>query len=34
MTSDHNKFTNETLNTRINEKDLVNKFDIFGFIDL
>ena len=34
MTSDYNKFTNEILNVRIREKDLVDKFDILGLIDL
>ena len=34
VTSDYNKLTNEILNAKIKEKDLVNKFDISGFIDL
>ena len=28
------KFTNEIVNARIGEKDLVNKFDILGLLDL
>ena len=34
VTSDYNKLTSEILNAKIKEKDLVNKFDISGFIDL
>ena len=34
ITSNYNKFTNEIVNARIKEKDLVNKFDILGFLDL
>ena len=33
ITSNYNKFTNEIVNARIKEKDLVNKFDILGFLD-
>ena len=32
-TSDYNKFANKTLKTKINEKELVNKSDISGFIN-
>ena len=34
ITSNYNKFTNEIVNARIKEKDLVNKFHILGFLDL
>ena len=34
VTSNYNKFTNEIVNARIKEKDLVNKFHILGFLDL
>ena len=34
VTSNYNKFTNEIVNARKKEKDLVNKFDILGFLDL
>ena len=32
-TSDYNKFTSDILNAKIKEKDLVNEFDISGFIN-
>ena len=34
VTSNYNKLTNEIVNPRKKEKDLVNKFDILGFLDL
>ena len=31
--SDYNKFSNEIINAKIKEKELVDKHDIFGFIN-
>ena len=34
VTSNYNKLTNEIVKARKKEKDLVNKFDVLGFLDL
>ena len=31
--SDYNKFSNEIINAKIKEKELVDKHEIFGFIN-